>query len=107
MGGGGWKFVKSMPLFSNTGKTWRCNTSYLLALRKRLGTAKFSTSGYVVCVCCEERSSSYNTVAAASIEQYVNYHLSYPLMQLRRSWRWTHEVRNTVEQTNLWINSII
>jgi hypothetical protein len=28
-------------------------------------------------------------------------------MQLRRSWRWTYEVRNTVEQTNLWINSII
>jgi hypothetical protein len=51
--------------------------------------------------------SSYNTVAAGGNEQYVNYHLPNPLTQLRRSWRWTCEVRNTVQRTNLWINSII
>jgi uncharacterized protein (DUF2249 family) len=30
-------------------------------------------------------SSSYNTVAAGSNEQYVNHHLPNPLMELRRS----------------------
>jgi hypothetical protein len=33
----------------------------------------------------EELRSSYNTLAAGRNEQYVNYHLPNPLMQLGRS----------------------